>query len=476
MAEQIIDPAKPTMSSKDRETILQGHAQTYASPSEEDIETVIRKIERGWGPEPGRSDGDLRDTNLLPFRPVTRLDLRDFMSFCGPVSGMESKVEYSSQIGESILKVTDAYLRQICLFVNSHSPVRNARADYPTMAYLPHDFWEPPSDPPTEEYIEDRARFIRTTARLPPQRLENLTHLFIHITPRRSSTDIKPNSALIVITPRAATIEYLDQLDHPGKHQLIGDIMNVISRVDPDRHSTWLELADWKCRAGASGGRIEIMNRPADQLRGTQILVCTNALAQAFGHDVNMPCEVPRGAHDDDQSTYDLLMWRRAIVIALDLYRGYFSNVIGDPQYKPRVKRMYGHRPHKQGDTKAWIDCARQRRNGPPWLHFSPFVHERLLDRELAQWNAENIWRGLDEEQLEELARLRERNPARMGRYYNAPRGAELGEFGPKMKLERAKRLRMWLEDADLGEERRVSRYHHPDCCVGWKETGDPLG
>ncbi|KAB8298654.1 hypothetical protein EYC80_000832 [Monilinia laxa] len=475
MVEQIIDPAKPIMSFQDRETILEGHAQTYARPDERDTE-LMDYLNSYVGPDPETPDGDLRDTNLLPFKPLTRVDLQQFMDWCGPFLGLDSDMEYSSRIGESVLKVTDAYLRQICLFVNSHSPVRNTRKDFATMAYLPHDFWDPPSNPPTEEYIEDRAEYIRTTARLSPSRLQALTHLFIHIIPSQSLIDVKPDSALIVITPRAATIEYFDQLDDTTKHYLIGDIMNVISRVDRDRQSTWLELGDWKCRAGASTGELNTAHRPPDKLRATQIHVCTTALAQAFGHDVNMFCGLAGGRYIDNRPAYDILNWRKAIVIAYDLHCGYFSNVIGDRHYKPRVKRMFGHRRHNEGDKKTWIDNARQRRNGSLWLHFSPQVYKRLLPRELAQWNAENIWRGLDEDELMELAKTRMEHPARRGRYVHMSQGAELGEFGSRMKWQRARVLRMWLEDRDVIGGRRVSRYHNSDVSVGWQRAGKVLG
>ncbi|KAA8569874.1 hypothetical protein EYC84_002217 [Monilinia fructicola] len=475
MVEQVIDPAKPIMTFRDRQTILEGHAQTYARPDEKDTE-LMEYLNSYMGPDPEEPPGDLRDTNLLPFRPLTRTDLQRFMEWCGPLSSVGSDMEYSSKIGKSILKVTDAYIRQICLFVNSHSPVRNTRKDFATMAYLPHNFWDPPTNPPTEEYIEDRAEFIRTTARLPPSRLQALTHLFIHIVPSPSSTKVKPDSALMVITPRAATIEYFDQLDDTTRHFLIGDIMNVISRVDRDRHSTWLELGDWKCRAGASSGDLDTEYRPREKVRATQIHVCTTALGQAFGHDVNMFTGLVGGRYIDNRPAYDILNWRKAIVIAYDLHCGYFSNVIGDRHYKPRVKRMFGHRRHKEGDKKAWIDSARQRRNGSPWLHFSPQVYKRLLPRELAQWNAENIWRQLDEEELAELARERMEHPVRSGRYDQMPQGAELGEFGERMKWKRARVLRMWLEDRDVDGGRRVTRYHTPDESVGWQRAEESLG
>ncbi|KAF7877417.1 hypothetical protein EAF04_001094 [Stromatinia cepivora] len=469
MAEQVIDPAKPILSIKDRETILQGHRQTYAEPNSAALKVLDSNIE-GIGTPAGPTD-DQKDTNLLPFKPLTIQDLQNFRHWCGPIPDLPNSIEYTDTIGASILKVTDAYIRQICRFVNSHSPVRNRRDDYPTMAYLPHDFWNPPTDPPSEAYIEERAEYIRTTARLPPQRISALTHLFIHITPSPKNLKVKPESALMVITPRAATIEYFDQMDHPDKHRRIGDIMSVISRVDPTRHGTWLELADWKCRAGQSGGQLDILDLPTEKKRASQIWVCTNALGQAFGHDVQMFCPL-KPLETAGLDEYDFLMWRKAMVIVIDLYRGYFSNVIGDPQYKPRVKRMFGHRIYREGEKKPWLDNPRQRREGSPWLHFSEKVYRRLLPRELAQWNASNVWRNLDEEGLYKKAIERMRHHTRDGRYDGAPQGAELGEFGEKMKGTRARKLRMWLEDTDINEGRRVNRYHNPDDSVGWNMGG----
>ncbi|ESZ94399.1 hypothetical protein SBOR_5192 [Sclerotinia borealis F-4128] len=473
MAEQVIDPAKPILSIKDRETIIQGNAQTYAEPRGESLEIIRSNIRGRTGPHPAVPDEDPQDTNLLPFRPLTTANLDDFLDWCGPVQGINDQTEYSAGIGSSILRVTDAYLRQICLFVNSHSPVRNRRDDYPTMAYLPHDFWAPPTFPPSAEYLEDRAKFIRTTAGLPPPRLRALTHLFIHIASFPSTPDIKPDSALMVITPRAATIEYLDQLDSPGKHHIIGDILSVISRVDTDCSSTWLELGDWKARVGSSGGA-EVADRPPEKLRASQIYVCTNALAQAFGHDVNMYCGFRPMETTGFENSFDFLMRRKAMVIAIDLYRGYFSNVIGDPQYKPRVKRIFGHHIHKEGPQKPWIDNARQARNGSPWLHFAERVYRRLLHREMAQWNAENKWRGLDEEQLYNKARMRMRNPTRAGRYEGAPEGKDLGGFGNAMKMTRIRNLRRWMEDKDC-ERGRVDRYHPRSESVGWDVGGNIL-
>ncbi|APA15831.1 predicted protein [Sclerotinia sclerotiorum 1980 UF-70] len=465
MTEQVIDPARPILTIKDREFIIQGHRQTYAEPNSEALKLLESKIEDDGTPE--APPGDPKDTNLLPYKPLAVQDLQNFRRWCGPISGSKDNTEYTDAIGASILKVTDAYIRQICLFVNSHSPVRNRREDYPTMAYLPHDFWNPPTDPPTEAYIEERAEYIRTTARLPPQRITALTHLFIHITSSPKNLDVKPESALMVITPRAATIEYFDQMDHPDKHHRIGNIMNVISRVDPTCHGTWLELADWKCRAGQSGGQSEILDLPAERKRSSQIWVCTSALGQALGHDVGMLYPL-KAMETMGFGSYDFLMWRQAMVIVIDLYRGYFSNVFGDPQYKPRVKIMFGHRMYKEGKTFPWVDNSRQRRNGSPWLHFSEKVYRRLLPRELAQWNGSNAWRNLDEEGLYHRATERMRHPNRKGRYYGAPKGTQLGEFGEKMKGTRARRLRMWLEDVDANEGKRIDRYHSPNDSVGW--------
>lgn len=464
MAEQVIDPAKTILTAKDREIIEQGHRQTYAYPDDE-IEKMLLSYEEF---PPRQPDGDLRDTNLLPYKPLTYSDLVTFRQYCGPISGINDNHSYSPKIGTILLQVADAYLRQICLFVNSHSPTRNLRDDYPTMAYLPHDFWNPPTDPPEEAYIEDRATFIRTKARLPPQRLRALTHLFIHLTPYPNNLTIKPHSALMIITPRAATIEYFDQLDHPNKHYLIGDLMSVISRVDPDRTSTWLELADWKCRAGASKD-IAVTDRPEEKRRTSQVAVCTDALAQAFGHDINMFSPIGPGETTGFLNTYDFMMYRKATIIFKDLWRGYFSNVIDDVQYKPRVKRIFGHRPYKEGENSEHIDDPRQRRGDPPWVHFSEMVYRRLLPRELAQWNASNIWRGLNEEELQEKARMRMRDHTRAGRYNDMPKGSELGEFGKAMERKRERKLRQWLEDADCDGGKRVDRYHSKDDSVGWE-------
>ncbi|KAM0304954.1 hypothetical protein ACHAO8_011320 [Botrytis cinerea] len=469
MAEQVIDPAKPILSFRDRELITQGHRQTYEQPDEISlgiIEKAIYDDRRGPPRVPG---GDPKDTNLLPFQQLSLLDLQRFLAFCGPVSGPDDQTAYNENIGASILKVTDAYLRQICLFVNSHSPIRTGREDYPTAAYLPHDFWAPTTNPPTEEYIEDRAKFIRTKARLPPQRLRALTHLFIHITPFPTHLSMKPDSTLLVITPRAATIEYFDYLDHPDKHYIIGDIMNVISRVDPDRDSTWLELADWKSRTGENKGADQVRDRPPARLRGSQIHVCTDALGQALGHNVRLDYPMHLGETMNYYGKeYDFVNWRKAMIITVDLYLGYFSNVITDRQFKPRIKRIFGHRPYKEEEKQPWIDNARQRRGGTRWLHFNNKVFRRLLPRELAQWNASNIWRGLGEVELIEKARIREGHPSRLHRYHDMPEGAELGEFGKEMKGRRARKLRRWLEDQDVDEGRRVTRYHTDLETIGW--------
>jgi hypothetical protein len=332
------------------------------------------------------------------------------------------------------------------------------------MAYLPHDFWVPPTNPPTEEYIENRAEFIRVAAHLPPTRLKALTHLFIHLAPHASDPGRKQDSALIVITPRAATIEYLDLLDSNDKHHVLGDILNVISRVDLDRDSTWLELADWKCRVGAAGGELEASESPYGKKRSTQIYTCTNALGQAFGHDVDMRCVLQTF---NISNTYDIIMRRKAQIIALDLFRGYFSNVKGDPQYKPRVKRIFGHRIHEEGEERVWVDNHRQRRNGSPWLHFPEKIYRRFLLRELAQWNGENRWRGLSEEELYQKARVRMRDLNKRGRYRDAPMDTELGEFGKGQEGKRTRKLRRWLEDKDC-EGRRVDRYHKFDLSAGW--------
>ncbi|KAF5868361.1 uncharacterized protein Bfra_007559 [Botrytis fragariae] len=452
MTEQVIDPAKPILTFKDEVLIVQGHRQTYEQPDEIAFEILEKALyDEGRGP-PRAPSGDPKDTNLLSFQQLSLLDLQRFLSFCGPVNGPDESVVYNERTGASILRVTDAYLRQICLFINSHSPIRNTRDDYPTVAYLPHNFWAPPTNPPTEEYIEDRAKFIRTKARLPPQRLRALTHLFIHITPFPTNLAVKPDSALLVVTPRAATIEYFDYMDHPDKHYIIGDIMNVISRVDPDRDSTWLEFADWKCRTGENWGAYDVSDRPPVRLRGSQIHVCTDALGQAFGHNVRMDYPMAPGELMNFYGkVYDFVNWRKAMIIAIDLYLGYFSNVITDRQFKPRVKRIFGHRPYKEGDNQPWIDDTRQRRG--------------VLD---AQWNASNIWRGLDEMELIEKARIREGNPNRLGRYDDMPTGAELGEFGKEMKGRRTRRLRRWLEDRDADEGHRVTRYHKDTETIGW--------
>lgn len=471
MAEQVIDPAKPIMSVRDKETITAGNVRTYALPTVEELQEIRLRI----GPYPGgvAEPDDPLDTNLLPFKPISFASLSNFLEWCGNINGIQSREVYKPRIGQHILDVTDAYLRQICLFVNSHSPVRFRRDDYPTMAYLPHDFWDPPTNPPTEEYIEDRANFIRTKARLPPHRLRALTHLFIHITPEPSKLGVKPDSALIVITPRAATIEYFDQMDDPSKHYLMGDMMNVISRVNADRTDPWLELADWKCRAGSGSGRFEPPTRSWDRVRSSQVHVCADALAQAFGYDVDMDCTIPLAENRTGMPGYDLLMWRKSMVIILDLYRGFFTNKIGERQYRPRVKRMFGHRRYEYNKEKPWSDHARQRRNGSPWLHFSEMVYRRLLPRELAQWNAENIYRGMTVEELEAKAIVRSRHPARLNRYEGMPEGAELGEFGGPMEIKRAQHLRAWLEDADCDGGNRVDRYHRHDQSVGWWKGGN---
>ncbi|TGO17655.1 hypothetical protein BPAE_0414g00010 [Botrytis paeoniae] len=469
MTEQVIDPAKPILTFKDEALIVQGHRQTYEQPDEIALEILQKALHDDRRGPPRAPSGDPRDTNLLPFQQLSLLDLQRFLWFCGPVNGPDDSVVYNERIGASILKVTDAYLRQICLFVNSHSPIRNRHDDYPTMAYLPHDFWAPPTNPPPEEYIEDRAKFIRTKARLPPQRLRALTHLFIHITPSPTHLAVKPDSALIVVTPRAATIEYFDYLDHPDKHYIIGDIMNVISRVDPDRDTTWLELADWKCRTGENLGADDVSDRPPARLRGSQIHVCTDALGQAFGHNVRLTYPMAVGELMNFYGKrYDFVNWRKAMIITIDLYLGCFSNVITDRQFKPRVKRIFGHRPYKEGENQPWIDNARQRRGGTRWLHFNNKVFRRFLSRELAQWNASNIWRGLDEMDLIEKARIREGHPNRLGRYDDMPTGAELGEFGKEMKGRRTRKLRRWLEDRDVDEGYRVTRYHKDTETIGW--------
>ncbi|KAI9642555.1 hypothetical protein NHQ30_009360 [Ciborinia camelliae] len=469
MEEQVIDPAKLTLSMKDRETILEGNAKTYAEPDQEGLKTLAAVSQVLAQPAVPKFKSDPQDTNLLPFQQLEPGDLTCFWGWCRPDERSVVNIPLPATRGVSaaILKVTDAYLRQICLFVNSHSPERNGREDYPTMAYLPHDFWAPPTNPPTEEYIEDRATFIRTTAHLPPPRLRALTHLFIHIAPFASKLDRLQESALIVITPRAATIEYFDQHDNPDRHHLLADMMNVISRVDPDRHSTWLELADWKCRAGTSGGRAEALSRPPAKRRESQVYVCTNALAQAFGYDVNMECPADGVRQDPEYDTmYDNIIDRKVMVIIIDLVRGYFSNVIHDRQYRPRIKRMFGHHTYEEGVDRPWMDNWRQKRNGPPWVHFSEQIYRRLLPRELAQWNGENKWRGLDEEALMEQARTKGRMSQRVGRYDGAPTGAELGEFGLNWRGRRARRLRSWLEDKDC-EGKRVDRYHPADQSLG---------